>query len=153
MNQESESTQPVPRYFGQINKLVRTRMHPIWTSLGLYRGQNEILFVLWHEEGMTQTELAFRTRVAPATITNSLQRMQRDGWIVRQPDPEDQRISRVYLTEQGRALHHTVQAAIESLEQDMMQGFDKEEQRTLAGLLERVIENLVSAHEQSLEEA
>ena len=135
------------RYFGCIHKMVRARMRASWHKLGLYRGQNDILFVLWHEEGLTQSELASRVLVAPATITNTLQRMQRDGWITRQSDPDDQRISRVYLTDKGREAQKPVQDAVSKLEQDIFRGFSKQEHDELTGYLDRVLDNLTTVNQ------
>ena len=38
-----------------------------------------------------------------------IQRMERSGFVERRSDPEDERLSRVYLTERGRALQKPVQ--------------------------------------------
>jgi len=117
---------------------VRTLLHDI----GLYRGQQFVLCALWHQEGMTHSELADRLRVHPATVSNALKRMERAGFLERRPDPEDQRVSRVYLTEAGRQIRGAVERVWAELEEQTFQGFSDDELETLQGLLERVYENL-----------
>src|SRR5512147_378522 len=87
-----------------ICHLHRARIQQLFEALGLYQGQPPLLRQLWGQEGLTQTELAERLKLAPATVTKMLQRMEKTGFIARRPDSEDQRISRVYLTEAGRAV-------------------------------------------------
>src|SRR5512142_1840211 len=82
-----------------ICHLHRARVHQLFEALGLYQGQPPLLRQLWDQEGLTQSELAARLKVAPATVTKMLQRMEKTGFVQRCTDPEDQRISRVYLTE------------------------------------------------------
>jgi DNA-binding MarR family transcriptional regulator len=117
---------------------VRTLLHEI----GLYRGQQFVLCALWAEEGVTHSELADRLNVHPATVTNALKRMERAGFLERRPDPEDQRVSRVYLTEGGREIRGAVERVLAELEKQTFEGFSAEERGTLERLLNRVYDNL-----------
>lgn len=111
-------------------------------EIGLYRGQQFVLGVLWSEEGITQSELADRLGVHPATVSNALQRMERAGFVERRPDLEDQRVSRVYLTDAGREIQRPVERIWAELEVETMEGLSEEERDRLEQLLERVYENL-----------
>ena len=64
-----------------------------------------VLCALWQEEGLTQTELAERLAVRPATVTNLLQRLERKGLVRRVPDADDQRVSRVFPTDSVETAH------------------------------------------------
>ncbi|HAZ30806.1 TPA: hypothetical protein DCY65_04470 [Candidatus Acetothermia bacterium] len=88
----------------QACKRLRDRMHARMEEIHLHRGQGFILFRLGEQDGIAQTELAHQVMVRPATLTPALQRRERAGLIERRPDPADQRVSRVYLTDKGRAV-------------------------------------------------
>jgi MarR family transcriptional regulator, organic hydroperoxide resistance regulator len=118
------------------------RAHQLLEALGLYRGQPPVLFALWEQEGLTHTELAERLRNTPSTISKMLRRMERAGFVVRRPDADDQRVSRVYLTEAGRAVESEVQAAFRTLEAETFAGLASEERVLLHGLLQRLRDNL-----------
>lgn len=118
------------------------RARALLDELGLYRGQQFVLCALWAEEGVTHSELADRLHVHPATVSNALKRMERVGFLERRSDPEDQRVSRVYLTEAGREIRGDVEEVWATLEERTFAGFSEEERRTLEGFLERVYENL-----------
>jgi len=140
---ESNQVEPIAPLFMQICALNRGRMHALWHSIGLHRGQPFMLRVLWAEEGLTQTELARRLHRTPATITNMLQRLQKAGFVERRPDPQDQRISRVSLTEAGREIQAQVEQVWQENEERTLDGFSDREIATLQGYLERIRDNLL----------
>lgn len=118
------------------------RVRALLDEMGLYRGQQFVLCALWKEEGVTHSELAERLHVHPATVSNALKRMERAGFLERRPDAEDQRVSRVYLTDAGREIRGAVETVWATLEKETLEGFSAEERVTLERLLERVYENL-----------
>jgi DNA-binding MarR family transcriptional regulator len=89
------------------------------------------------------TELARRLRVQPATITKMLQRMEKAGFLERRPDLEDQRVSRVYLTEAGRSVRADVQRVWRQLEEEAFAGFAPEERALLRRFFLNIRENLM----------
>jgi DNA-binding MarR family transcriptional regulator len=122
--------------------LLRRRVHALMRGAGLHRGQQFVLRALWEREGYTQSELAHRTRVSPATITNMLQRMEKAGLVTRRQDTDDQRVSRVYLTDEGRHRQHAAEAAWRQIEDEAFAGFSTDEGALLCALLQRVRANL-----------
>jgi DNA-binding MarR family transcriptional regulator len=116
-------------------------------ALGLYRGQPRLLFALWEEEGLTHSELAARTHVRAATISKMVQRMEKAGFLERRADEEDQRVSRVYLTDAGRAVQDRVGAAFAQLERETLAGFNDDERELLRAFLVRIRDNLKKVKE------
>jgi DNA-binding MarR family transcriptional regulator len=125
-------------------KQFRIRVHAAMDEIGLYGGQQFVLSALWEEEGITHSELAERMHVQPATITNALKRMERAGFVERRHDAEDQRVSRVYLTDAGRDIRDAVEQVWGDLDADAFDGFTAEDHAVLRRLLLRVRENLLS---------
>lgn len=138
----------VKESFGfSLSQVIRAnyhRMHMLLGQLGLYPGQPPILFLLWQTDGRTQKELGERMYLRPATITVMLQRMEKAGLIERRADAEDLRVSRVYLTDQGRRLQPEVEAVLQTLDQESLQGFSTHEKDLLMGFLNRIQKNLAS---------
>lgn len=112
------------------------------TKLELHVGQEMFLLSLAEQEGVAQSELADSLCVQQATITRMVDRMEKSGLAVRCKDTEDQRISRVHLTEQGRALLEPVAQIWEQLEVQMLQNFTTEERLLLRRLLLQLYDNL-----------
>jgi DNA-binding MarR family transcriptional regulator len=126
----------------QVHKAHRARAEAALNKLGLHAGQEMLLFRLWIEEGIPQSQLAASMGVEPPTATKMLQRMEHTGLIERRPDPEDARISRVYLTERGRALEQSVLEVWKQLEAQTVVGLSATEQALLHRLLMQVSANL-----------
>jgi DNA-binding MarR family transcriptional regulator len=131
----------------QICRLHHARAHTLLEELGLYRGQPPMLHALWEREGLTHGELAARLHVQPATITKMIQRMQKAGFLERRPDPEDQRVSRVYLTDAGRAIQAEVRRVWRALEGETFDGFTPEERVLLRRFFLQMRDNLIRVAE------
>jgi DNA-binding MarR family transcriptional regulator len=126
----------------EVSKLHRAHAHVALEDLGLYRGQNFVLTALAEQEGLAQSELAERLLVTPPTISNSLERMETAGWIVRRPDPDDRRVSRVYLTPAGRALQDSLSSLWHDLEVQTFAGLTSQQIDSLWHMLRQIRENL-----------
>jgi len=50
---------------------------------------------------LAQVEIAERLSIAPATVARLVDRMERDGWVTRESDPEDGRRNQVVPTERA----------------------------------------------------
>jgi len=122
----------------QVARLVGARMREKAEGIGLHRAQALILSHLWQDDRVAQNVLAQALHIRPATVTNTLQRMERDGWIERQRDAADQRVVRVRLTEKARALQEEVRAALRELDEEMASALSPEERRILRASLLKV---------------
>jgi len=142
MTQKPES-ESLDQLLAQICRLKHARFQALLESLVLYEGQPSLLRTLWAEEGLTHTELGKRLRVQPATITKMLQRMQKAGFVERRPDPQDERVSRVYLTEAGRAVQADVRGVWHTLEKEAFSDLTDEERALLRQFLLQIRENLM----------
>lgn len=119
----------------QLCKVHRQSVERAFASLGLRAGQEMTLLALWAEDGLASSQLAERMGVEPPTATKMLQRMEAVDLIRRADDPQDARVTRVYLTEKGKALEQPVRAAWNEVEQRAMAGLTLEEQLLLRRLL------------------
>ncbi len=63
-----------------------------------------VLRVLVASDGLKSTEVADRAWTTPGTMTAVVNTLVRDGFVERRPDPADRRISRLYITDEGRVV-------------------------------------------------
>ncbi|MBN2146294.1 MAG: MarR family transcriptional regulator [Anaerolineales bacterium] len=145
MNCQPEEPPRLDSLLAQVSRLHHYRARELLEGFGLHRGQPPVLFTLWEQEGLTHSELASRLQITPATITRMIQRMEKAGFVQRKPDPDDQRISRVYLTDAGRAIRSQVQAVWERMEVENFGGFSDEERVILRHFLLQIRANLTRA--------
>ena len=126
----------------QIHKAHRNRAEAALNELGLHTGQELLLFQLWNEESLTQSQLVDNLCVEPPTVTKTLQRLEQAGLVERRQDTEDARVSRVYLTPEGRALQAPVQKIWEDLETLTVQGLSEVEKALMFRLLDQISDNI-----------
>ncbi len=133
--------------FLEILRLHYYRTHVLLDEVGVYPGQPPMLFVLSKEDGQSQKELANKLNLKPATITVMLKRMEKANLVERRQDPEDQRVSRVYITEQGKEIYEKVNKIMKNLEEECFGNFTVEEKVILRRLLMQIRENLLIAND------
>jgi len=121
-----------------VSRLVGGRMRMRLQEFGLYHAQGMILFHLWRKDGMAQNVLAQALNITPPTATNTLQRMERNGWIRRHRDATDQRIVRVYLTERASALREEVRNTFRDLDRELTAVLSENERNILVASLLKV---------------
>ena len=125
----------VARGFARLSEV---RLRP----LGFAPGQVPVLIALRDGTARTQRDLARFARVEQPPMAQMLARMERDGLIRRDPDPEDGRSSIVTLTALAEErLPDAVQRVLEG-NRDALRGFSNEEAEQLVVLLGRLIANL-----------
>lgn len=118
------------------------RTHSLLGEIGVYHGQPPLLCALEENDGLSQRELADILNIAPSTITVMLKRMEKAGLIFRKQDSKDQRVSRVYLTEEGKIKCIKAKEAINDLSKECFKDFSLEEKERLKQLLEKMGKNL-----------
>ena len=84
-----------------ISRMMRTEFDREVAALGVTRAQWMVLARLARRPGCSQTELADMMEVERATAGRLLDRLEENGLVRREPDPEDRRIRRVYPTERA----------------------------------------------------
>jgi DNA-binding MarR family transcriptional regulator len=144
MGQETELERTIRHLISRTSDLKHRRVHELLDELGLYRGQTPILRALWEQDGLTQSELTQRLKRSPSTITKTVQRLEKAGFVRRGPDDSDERISHVHLTDAGRAIRPAVEKVWERLDRQLFVGFSGPELAVLAELLARVCRNIES---------
>nr|WP_314258286.1 MarR family transcriptional regulator [uncultured Devosia sp.] len=77
---------------------------PRLDALGLTYPQYLVFLVLWEADGLTVKALGEKLFLDSGTITPLLKRLEARGLVRRQRDAEDERLVRIFLTDEGRGL-------------------------------------------------
>jgi MarR family transcriptional regulator, organic hydroperoxide resistance regulator len=130
---------PVAYALVRLAKHLRAEFETRLAPLGVHAGQDRLMEEIWREDGLRQGELIERLGLEPPTVTGILQRLEREGFISRRPDPERGRVQRVFLTEAGRKLERPVRKVWSEVEDDLLAGITVAERRELLGILTRLL--------------
>lgn len=133
-----------PMLVGEISRLFRARMRR-YDMEGVMSQDSARLLMreLAREDGVSQLHLTTLTHLKAPTVSVTLRRMESEGLVRREQDKMDLRMTRVYLTEQGRAHTRRVQERVQAFDAQMMEGFTEAETELLAGLLKRMRDNIL----------
>lgn len=123
--------------------LLQRALNDELAPLGVTYRQAEVLGWLAMQGGsLSQAELARRMQVAAPTLGGIVDRMERDGWIVRRPCPDDKRKILLSATKQVEPIWERLRAVGLRVRERATQGFTPEQVRELLGWLSTVQDNL-----------
>jgi DNA-binding MarR family transcriptional regulator len=124
-----------------VNRAARSMAHDLAERMrpaGVGIGQWAVLLFLWARDGMSQAELARDVAIEPPTMVRTIDRLVRDGLVTRVPDPADARLSRINLTERGRALRDELVPMAVAVNEATLARLTEGEGRTLRRLLTKL---------------
>lgn len=130
-----------------VARLLRREFDRQIKSLGLTRAQWTALAALLRNDGLTQTELAFLLDMGRAPLGTLIDRLERDGWVSRKPDPEDRRANRVYITKKIKPLLPRLQELGEQVHNAAVSEIPADEIAHIIRTLSRIKGNLLALHE------
>lgn len=142
MHNKDFKNAPPSMLINELSKLFNDRMRQKTEAMGMAGGYRRILFHLSHSECLSQLELVRKTHLSAPTISVSLQRMEAEGLVLRENDPQDLRTILVRLTPKGREADRRVIHAVHETEQEMLSGIDLEEIDRIRPILEKMYQNL-----------
>ncbi len=112
-------------------------------------GQAKIIMILAQHPGLPQRELAERAKIRPASVSEALERLEKQALIEKQRDAQDRRMIRVHLTARGQA------RAVEMKDQhakyftELLSPLTPQERETMAIGLQKINRQLEQMMEES----
>ncbi|ODS05308.1 putative HTH-type transcriptional regulator YkoM [Vibrio scophthalmi] len=97
------------------------------------------MMCLWEEEGVTQRDIAAKSKVENSTTTRTLDKLENLGLVERRADPHSRRSYRIYLTEQGRSLKEQLLPIPVAVNQTMLSSLNNKEQQQMIALLQKMV--------------
>lgn len=100
-------------------RLMVQAYRPRLLELGLTYPQYLVMMVLWERDGLTVKQVGGKLLLDSGTLTPLLKRLEGQGFVRRQRGPNDERIVRTFLTDQGRELRQQALTIPQSLMHDV----------------------------------
>jgi DNA-binding MarR family transcriptional regulator len=131
---------------GEAAQLIaRDHLNPLFAEYGLQPGEFDVLATLRRSGApfrLTPTVLYEAAMISSGSMTNRLDRLEKQGLIQRMPNPEDGRGSLVGLSEAGLALIDQAVGAHADNQRQVLSGLSAAEQKKLSALLEKLLASL-----------
>lgn len=133
------------RLLFNVCRIQGTKADQFLDQVRIYRGQAFLLKILSQQDGLTHSEIAEIMEISPAAATKVIKRMEQNRYILRKPDKKDERVSRVFIQENGNAIIHQIDQSFHQLHQTMFDGFSEEDLLKFHDLLMLIRNNLLKS--------
>lgn len=126
----------------ELARLFKRDFHNSFADSGLFPGQEHMIITIEHHEGITASALADYFRLSLATVSVSVKRMEKSGFIKKVHDEKDARIVHLYLTDKAKACTSKLKQRCARQEEVITAGMSEEEKKQFYSLLQRAVENM-----------
>ncbi|MFT7137089.1 MAG: DNA-binding MarR family transcriptional regulator [Akkermansiaceae bacterium] len=126
------------RIIGRYNAGFQEEM----VKLGLTTPQMRSLAVLSVRDGILIRELGVYAVVQQSTLNGGLDALEQGGLVVRQPDPDDSRATRIFLTDAGRDAYKRLWPQMADACKAMFAGIGASEKQVFLVTLQRILKNI-----------
>lgn len=135
--------EPTQLVLNQVAHLYRQQTMVFLEKYNLKPHQAGILMTLSKKGSLSQRELAQMLNVTPPSITVAIQKMEQEGYLTRRHDEKDQRVIRLYITEQGLHCINAMKGVFNQLEEIVFEGLSVEEKLLFRRLILEMRGNLI----------
>lgn len=104
--------------------------------------QLSLLLAVRRTPGIRVNELAQLMQLSAPTVSVGLRKLEDEGWVRREPDPQDKRSFHLYLTDKAKNFAKRVQDFERKQTEVFLSGLSTEEQAQLVHLLDKAITRL-----------
>jgi DNA-binding MarR family transcriptional regulator len=129
--------------FKDVSRLWVRHFEQRATQLGMTLNHAKVLVFLSRNEGATQARLAELSDTDPMTLVRVLDRMEKDGWLERRPDPSDRRAYRLFLKRSADPVLAEIHRIGDKARGEALAGLSQEDRAHLLTSLERIQANLL----------
>ena len=126
----------------------------IWNSIlknynlqDLSGTRGRIIFALWNTDNIPIKELVKKTSLDKATLTGIIDRLERDGFIIRSHNPQDKREIIISRTGKDEIFKTKIPAASDEQNALFYKDFSQEEIFTFEKMLKKILKNCKDAEE------
>lgn len=135
----AEDRLQLARELALVTRRLRLKVDERLKSLGMSQSRGAVLYWLSDApEGLSQTALAERAGVEPATLVRTLDQLEGQGLVERQPSPFDRRVNLVRLTEAAKPVLKEVFRVGEEVRREVMAGVSREDLQVTLAILRRM---------------
>lgn len=111
-------------------------------KIGIYPAQHRLLMELANDGKISQKELSRKLNVSPATVTISIKKLVKDGYVKKSSLKNDNRYNMIAITEKGKKIIEKSIRIFDASDEKLLAGFSDEELDGLNNMFIRMFNNL-----------
>ncbi|MER5461928.1 MarR family transcriptional regulator [Streptomyces sp. NPDC002668] len=110
-------------------------------DIAITPAQSRLLRTVAHyDEPPRMADLAARLEVVPRAVTSLVDGLETSGCVRRVPDPSNRRVTRIELTDTGRATLRALRSARRAAAEDILAPLTAEQREVFGGLLSALVD-------------
>ncbi|MGW2181119.1 MarR family winged helix-turn-helix transcriptional regulator [Streptomyces sp. NPDC001732] len=123
----------------RLQRIQSRQLEPI----GITPAQFRLLRTVAHYDGPPRmADLAQRLDVVPRAVTSLVDGLEASGRVRRAPDPDNRRVVRIEMTEEGRATLRSLRDARRAAAEEILAPLTAEQREVLGGLLTALVNGM-----------
>ncbi len=126
-----------------ISRMFDFKARKIAESSYIQHSCRVILMRLARRDGLSQVELTEMTHFKAPTVSLDLKKLENMGMVRREQSISDMRVTKVYLTEKGKAFNRENFEALQAIDRSVMRGLTDEEIQTVTEILLKMRKNMI----------
>jgi len=131
----------ISRYISIIFRHSQLYMYNRLKRYGLGRGQQAQLMMLFEHGVMTQEQLAKNLKIDKANIARSIDKLEHEGFVIRERSEIDRRSYNIILTDKAYAIKGEILSVVNSWINSLTKDMSEEEEELAIKLLKKMVDN------------
>lgn len=132
------------RWVSLLNRYIQAYISKHLKAYNLGCGQHSFLLVLYDNNGISQDTLSDILNIDKGTTAKAVKKLEDEGYVYREVDPDDKRAYRLYCTEKALNLKPVLFEVLRSYNDMLTANFTEEEKELTLKLLKKMSENAIT---------
>lgn len=129
----------LPYRFNQLADQISSNLTAIFSSeFGVSLSEWRILALLGQQRTMISTNISQRTKMDKAKVSRAVHKLDKEGFLHRERDEQDHRVSHLSLTQSGVTLYNSIIPKALEWEESMVATLSEEERALLHRLMNKL---------------
>lgn len=138
---QAKHSENATRLIAEVARLIREDFRRRAQHLSLTQPQSRLLLIISREPGINQASLAGLLEVHPVTVTQSVDRLEKAGWLRRERQESDRRSVSLFVTDQAKPILAELDGIANQTRAATLAGLSVDEQAALEAMLLRIKTN------------
>lgn len=108
----------------------------------LVKGQAELLLLIKDNDGMTQNELANILGIKDSSMSVRLNKLEKNGYILREIDDQNLKKKKIYITQSGKTASTQCRRILREIDEQLWNGFTKKEIKEMRKYFDKMQKNM-----------
>lgn len=136
-------TRSAARYVSKLSNKLRRKLDMLSSRNEFSGSQGRALHFLLAQTGdIFQKDIEEEYSIRPSTATELLKQMEKNGLLIREPAPYDNRLKRIVLTDKALVYKDQVVEELTALEETLVRGIPEEKLEVFFEVIEKMMDNL-----------